>query len=351
MVNMTTARKLGLLVPLVVVACNPVFDDRFSSVDAPRVLAVQSSPAQVVPGMSATYQVLVVNSQGTVANPRVDWSFCTQAKPVNESNDVASACFGTGSVVQPFAMGAMATGTIPSIACRQFGPDIPVTMPGQPSARPTDADTTGGYYQPLILNVQDEGQVIPTLAETRITCALANSSGDQDTEFQARTKTNQNPQLSSVVVASMGDTPLTDATDPAPLTIPKGSTITLRASWPSCPAMPVCGDGMCTSGETVTDCPDDCTTPVGCPGPEEYAYLDPAQGVLVDRHESMRVSWFTTQGSFDDDHTGQLEAEYMTTTSDNTWTAPTSAGPVFLWVVLRDDRGGVDYHDFQVQVE
>jgi hypothetical protein len=350
MVNRTT-RKLSLLLPLAILACNPVFDDRFSFVDAPRVLAVQSSPAQVVPGMSASYQVLVVNSKGTVASPRVDWSFCTQAKPINELNDVASDCFGTGDVVQPFAMGPTAIGTIPSIACRQFGPDIPVTMPGEPSARPTDADTTGGYYQPLILTVQDAGQTISTLAETRITCALANSDSDEDAEYQARTKTNQNPQLSSVTVTSMAGAPLTDAADPDPLSIPKATKITLRASWPSCPAMPSCGDGMCTSGETAIDCPDDCTTPVGCPGPEEYAYLDPAQGSLVDRHESMRVSWFATQGDFDDDHTGRLEEEYMTTTSDNTWTAPTSPGMVFIWVVLRDDRGGVDFHSYQVQVE
>jgi hypothetical protein len=351
MVNRIFARKLGLLLPLAGAACNPAFEDRFSFVDAPRVLAVQSTPAQVVPGMSASYQVLVVNSKGTVASPQVAWSFCTQAKPVNELNDVASTCFGTGDAVQPFAMGATATGTIPSIACRQFGPDIPVTTPGEPSARPTDADTTGGYYQPVILTVHNAEQTISTLAETRITCSLANSDGDQDTEYQAKTKTNENPQLSSVVVASLGDAPLTEATDSTPLSIARGATITLRASWPSCPATPVCGDGMCTSGETVVECPDDCTTPVGCPGPEQYAYLDPAQGTLVNRHESMRVSWFTTQGAFDDDHTGRLEADYMTTTSDNIWTAPTSAGTVFLWVVLRDDRGGVDYRSFQVQVQ
>jgi hypothetical protein len=347
---MTNLAKLALVVPFVL-ACNPEFDNRFSSVDAPRVLAVQSSPAQAPPGKAMSYQILVVDSQGTVADPRVDWSFCTQAKPVNELNDVATACFGTGENVLPFAMGSTASAKLPTNACRQFGPDIPMTTPGEPSARPTDADTTGGYYQPLILVVHDAGQAIPTLAETRLSCALASSTGAQDEEYQKRTKTNENPLLSAVIVASMGDVPLTDMGDAAPLTIAHGAKVTLRASWPGCPSEPTCDDGMCTSGETALDCPDDCTSPVGCNGAEQYAYLDPAQGSLVDRHESMRVSWFATAGEFDDDHTGRTEDEFAVTTSDNGWRAPANPGPVFLWLVLRDDRGGVDFRGFQVQVE
>jgi hypothetical protein len=353
---MTNLARLLVVVPLVL-ACNPEFDNRFSSIDAPRVLAVQSSPAEAAPGKAVSYQILVADPRGTIADPRVDWSFCTQAKPVNELNDVATACFGTGDNVLPFAMGATARAKIPSNACRQFGPDIPMTMPGEPSARPTDADTTGGYYQPLILTVHDTGQAISTLAETRITCSLASSTGTQDEDYQKRTKPNENPALSSVVVTSMGDAPLTDVGDAGdagvavPLSVPHGAKITLRASWPSCPVTPSCGDGMCTSGETVVDCPDDCTTPVGCNGPEEYAYLDPEQGALVDRHESMRVSWFASAGEFDDDHTGRLEEEFAVSTSDNGWRAPASQGAVFMWVVLRDDRGGVDFHSFEVQVE
>jgi len=60
----------------------------------------------------------------------------------------------------------------------------------------------------------------------------------------------------------------------------------------------------------------------------------------------MRVSWFATGGSFDVDHTGRLESEFAQTTSDDTWTAPKDPGPVFMWVVLRDDRGGVDWQEF-----
>jgi hypothetical protein len=65
----------------------------------------------------------------------------------------------------------------------------------------------------------------------------------------------------------------------------------------------------------------------------------------------MRVSWFATLGAFRDDHTGRPEEEFALTSSDNAWTAPAAAGPVFMWVVLRDARGGVDWQSLRLQVE
>ena len=63
--------------------------------------------------------------------------------------------------------------------------------------------------------------------------------------------------------------------------------------------------------------------------PETYVYFDPEHHELVDRDEQYRVSWFATDGAFATNHTG---------TGDNRWTgAPGST----LWIVVRDDRGGV----------
>jgi hypothetical protein len=332
------------------VACNPEFANRFSTLDAPRVLAVQATPAEAAPGNRVSYRLLVADQQGTVLRPEADWSFCTQAKPISELNDVAAECFGTGDFVQPFASGATASGVIPKNACRQFGPDIPQTLAGEPPGRPTDPDSSGGFYQPVIVSVQAGGETISTLAETRITCGLANGSGDLET-YRTQSKPNQNPVLSQVVASSLGGAVLSDGTATEPLSVARGQTVTLSASWPSCPSEPSCGDGMCTSGETLSGCPLDCTTPVGCTGPEQYAYVDPATSQLSPRHEAMRVSWFATVGAFRDDHTGRLEEEFALTSSDNAWTAPATAGPVFMWVVLRDARGGVDWQSLRLQVE
>jgi len=347
---MKHAIKLGCLLPLLA-ACSPEFDNRASTVDAPRVLGVRATPAEAPPGASVSYRILVVDEQGTVGDPEVDWSYCTKAKPLNELNDVASECFGEGDFVVPFASGADVQGRLPSNACAQFGPDIPKTAPGQPPGRPTDPDSSGGFYQPVILSVHQGDEAIDALAETRITCGLANGAGDIDA-YRRATKTNENPKISAVTAVNLGNAALSDGASEGPLSVPIGTRVIFSTSWPTCPTEPACGDGMCTSGETAADCAEDClTASVGCTGAESYGYVDPTTGQLAPRHEAMRLAWFATQGSFEDDHTGRLEEDFALTSSENAWQAPSSPGLVFMWVVLRDSRGGSDWQSFQLQVE
>ena len=59
--------------------------------------------------------------------------------------------------------------------------------------------------------------------------------------------------------------------------------------------------------------------------------------------------WFATAGTFDEDHTGREEGDVAPST-DNAWTAPSSAGQVHLWAVIRDDRGGVGWRSFTIDV-
>jgi len=342
-------------------ACAPEFSERSSSVIAPRVLGVRSNPAEALPGAPVAYQLLVGGVDGTVASPRAQWSYCTQPKATNELNDVAPECFGEGDFVVPFGVGSTPTGNLPVNACAQFGPDVPQPSSGsgsdssgnavtQTQGRPTDPDSTGGYYQPVILDVRTGGTQIPSLGETRITCGLAGSTGEQFRQYNERTKTNENPQISSVIVTSLANADLTPEDAAEPLSVPASNLLSLRTSWPICPSPASCGDGICSPGEAIQDCPDDCTKPIGCGGSEPFAYLDPETHVLVDRHESMRVSWFATAGSFYSDHTGRGQDEFTQPWSDNTWTAPKEPGPVFMWVVLRDDRGGAAWRSFKVDV-
>jgi hypothetical protein len=350
---------LVLLAPCAL-ACAPEFSDRSSFVSAPRVLAVRSLPAEALAGTEVSYQILVVDEQGGVSTLRANWSYCTQPKPTNELNDVATACFGTGDIVSPFGAGFAPKGKLPVNACAQFGPNVPQRTSGgmgsdtsgnavnQTQGRPTDPDSTGGYYQPLIVEVSAKGTRIPTLGETRITCGLAGSTGEQFEDFNKRTKPNTNPQLSLVTLDSAE---LTLDSASQPLSVAAAKKVTLHAGWPVCPATPSCGDDLCSPGEAVQDCPEDCTTPKGCGGSEPFAYLDPEKHALVSRHESMRVSWFATAGTFGNDHTGRAEADFALPSSDNTWAPPKEPGPVFIWVVLRDDRGGVDWQSFKVVVQ
>ena len=348
--SMKLALKLSCLLPLLA-ACAPEFDNRASAVDAPRVLGVQAMPAEALPGASVSYRILVVDQNGNVEDPDVDWSYCTKSKPLNELNDVASECFGEGDFIEPIGSGSDVKGKLPKSGCAQFGPDIPKTLPGQPPGRPTDPDSSGGFYQPVILAVHSGEENISALAETRITCGLANGAGDIDAYRQA-TKTNENPKISAVAAVNLGNAVLSDGAVDGQLSVPLGARVVFSTSWPACPTEPTCGDGMCTSGETASDCPADCLqSPVGCSGSESYGYVDPTTGELAPRHESMRVAWFSTAGSFEDDHTGRTEDDFAMTSSDNVWIAPNAPGLVFMWVVLRDARGGSDWQSFQLQVE
>ncbi len=207
---MVNLRKIGGFVVLApcMFACAPDFSERSSAVTAPRVLGVRSEPPEALPGHNISYRLLVGGVDGTIAMPRADWSYCTQPKATNELNDVAPQCFGEGDFVVPFGTGVSPTGKLPANACAQFGPDVPQPSSGtgadssgnaimQTQGRPTDADSTGGYYQPVILDVRTGGTQIPSLGETRITCGLAGSTTEQFIEYNQRTKTNENPTLSS----------------------------------------------------------------------------------------------------------------------------------------------------------
>jgi hypothetical protein len=63
---------------------------------------------------------------------------------------------------------------------------------------------------------------------------------------------------------------------------------------------------------------------------------------IVERRESLRVSWFATAGAFDLDRTGRAEDETESFT-ENAWTAPDEARVTHLWFVLRDARGGLAF--------
>ena len=82
---------------------------------------------------------------------------------------------------------------------------------------------------------------------------------------------------------------------------------------------------------------------------ESYPVLDLTTRTLRDRREALRVSWFAAAGSLALGHSGR-EAEDPATFAENTWHTPASAGRVTLWVVLRDERGGVDFARFDGQI-
>jgi hypothetical protein len=102
---------------------------------------------------------------------------------------------------------------------------------------------------------------------------------------------------------------------------------------------------------SAASCPQDCAKPHGCTGSEPYIYFDPQNRSLLDRREAVRVSWFANAGHFDHERTGRAELDASSNTTDNPWTAPDDSFDVWLWVVIRDDRGGTGWSSYRLRAD
>jgi hypothetical protein len=369
----------GALVGLVL-GCKPNLDQSVSIVTSTRVLAVQAVPAEAAPMSMVSYTALVVDPTGDVLRPAAQWNYCEARNPLANLGPVNPLCLqpgatelvvvGDSSVEQPvlttFGGGVSATGSIPADACSQFGPNPPAPpppMPGQPPqppGRPVDPDPTGGYYAPVsyfVIDSQDgsAGPTVKTIYPSRISCGFANVDPVSASQLSARYHFNTNPSVASLTAGGM---PLkADTTGTNDVTA--GQKLQLEVAWPSsgqpggCPLTDTCGDGICGADESTKICPMDCHMPPlpteGCAGAERYVDYGLSTQSVVDLREGIHVAWYATGGTFDNDRTGR-DGTDTTTTSDNAWQAPASPGPVHLWVVLADDRGGMGWSGYTLTV-
>jgi len=335
-------RAVFVAVVAMLAACKPDLGSRESQITGPRLLAMRATPAEAAQGDPVTYDALVVDPTGEI-QPSIDYAYCKLRKPLDDPDTVDFGCLAaSGDGIVEIGSGTSVGGTMPTDACRNFGPDVPSPQPGQPPGRPIDPDPTGGYYQPLRLLFGSEIDV----GESRISCGVAGASLADSATFRAQYHLNENPSVldvSSDLAGSLSDDPT------APTTLAPGAYVTLTASWPTCPTSDTCGDGVCGADESETSCPSDCTNPVGCAGAERYVLYDPLGHQIVIARETMSAAWFVTTGSLDSDGTGRDGTDLTTSTSDGL-TLPTTAGPVHGWVVLQDDRGGVGWRRFEIAV-
>jgi len=332
----------------VVVACAPSLNDTVSLVTAPRILAVQSIPAEAPPKGKLNLTALVVDENGPIAADAIHWDFCTARNPLANLGPVNPACQEDGnSALVPIGVGPKAAGDIPDIACRQYGPEVPEPKANETPGRPVDPDTTGGYYQPVsVFAPSSSGQLVGIFL-ARLSCGVSGASPTQSADYNSRYRINENPQVTSLTASGK---PLDLDTTGKTNAVAAGQKLQLQVAWPVCPVVDVCGDGVCGPDETKTECPKDCTNPQGCAGAERYVNFDLSSATVVDEREGIHVSWFATGGSFDLDRTG-TDGSDTDTNSTNGWQPPSQSGPLHMWVVLHDDRGGVGWAGYALNVQ
>jgi hypothetical protein len=277
---------------------------------------------------------------------------CVDRKSLAELGPINRACLeAKGDAITPLPPAPPVRATIPSDSCRLFGPEPAPAKAGEPAGRPADPDPSGGFYQPV--RVLDTDSQRYSIFETRVSCDLAGVTQAQFAEFNRRYRRNRNPELDALSVvhgSTLEGLAPAQSAGAAAFRVKPGQTLTLRAGWSACTPGNECGDGVCGDQETRSSCRQDCAAANGCSGAEPYLFLDRTRRELVMRRESMHVAWFATAGSFRDARTGRSESEANVTTSDNLWTAPAQSGDVDLWLVLRDDRGGVGWQQYRVHV-
>jgi hypothetical protein len=301
-------RRIAVL--LLLAGCKPDLGSPQSLVVEPRIIAVRQEPPEVAPGTAVMAEVFAVSPTGRVIPPAEGalWALCTAPKPPAENNVVSHDC-ATGSGLQPAGMGPVVSVTIPPTACALHGPDTPPTRPGEPPLRPRDADVTGGYYQPVSVRLPASGD--QAFGLERLRCNLPGVSSEVAQEFSKRYVANRNPTIAAL---SIDGKPAA-----AEATVAPGARAGFALSWP----------------------PE---------AREPFPIFDLARRELVDHVEELTASWFVTAGSVEHDRTGRPETDPDTTVT-NVWTAPLTTGPVKLWVVLRDNRGGTAVAEYTIQVQ
>ena len=319
-------------------ACKPQVGDPASLIAGPTLLAVRGEPAEASPDQPVNYTLIAADMDGPIPAPNAVvtapalWSICNVPKPPTETNAVNRACLDMNAL--PGTEGPTPTtfqAPMPDNACQLFGPQSPPVVGNAPAIRPRDPDVTGGYYLPVRvgLNVPQElwrpgmatQDALVGFGLERIFCGLAYAPADALRQYNQTYQPNQNPRIDfvSYQIDDNNAQVLEPAVGFAPsrTQIPMGSTVMFETSWT----------------EDVV---------------ESYPAYDVLSRALKTHREAMRVSWYATSGVFDHDTTGRSEDETDLYT-DNIW-HPDQIGPLHLWVVLRDSRGGVDSAYFQLEI-
>ena len=296
-----SCRSYTILLALLA-GCAPDLSPPAWLVTSPTVLAISAEPPEVQPGSAASFHPLAASPNGPLDLSTAAWALCTTPLALTEPGSIAPECLGD---LPSAGQGDPVSISTSQDACSLFG-SIGASTGSSTTPRPRQPDATGGYYQPIRLELGSQ----TAFAQERLLCPLFQASLSVSLAYQADYQANKNPIISQLVLIDASGAQLD------PNAIPESAAATLSLQW--------------TADSN-----------------ESFLVFDTASLRLVTQQEVMHVSWFTTAGTFSVATSG---ADASGVASSNAWTAPNAVGPVYLWAVIRDSRGGQSFIELDANV-
>ncbi|MFT3925640.1 MAG: hypothetical protein QM778_24075 [Myxococcales bacterium] len=280
---MTKLTNCGLA--LVISGCLAGEEVELAPAGDEQVLGILAEPAEAAPGTPISVTLLVAGEDGLRSDVAVRWSLCRTPKALSESGFASRSCVAGEDPALP-ERGVVANVRVPADACARFGGADAADL------RPRDADPSGGYYQPLRVALP-ETQV--SLERLRLLCPLRDAPLAIAQDYAASYVANRNPAFDEAAEAVVSS-------------VQPGAEIDLRVR------------AQISSFE-------------------RYMVYEHGTNRLQTRTESLEVAWHVSRGEVLESQ-GAVAADGSAQTR---FRAPAGGGDVLVWVILRDDRGGLNY--------
>ncbi len=332
---------------LVLVACGPPDFERSFEVTKLRTLAIGAEPAELGPGEVAVFSSLTVDPNSTTP-ASLTWEVCL----LTDSPDEEYRCAVVDGEDAGFELGTGSTATLPYDALDALGLDVVALC-----------ELFGSDEIPDFVNVPDCDRGVPVTIRLTATSAGVREIAIREylllrPEEALRSDRNRNPfmgglaadglSLSLIEASDRLDAPVPDGEGSAEGSSaePEGSSV-----GPPTTALPIVSQSR-EAGFVELRLDVDLEAEA-----QTWEPVDPDDETrrLEATREILRASWFTTHGEFE--YSATYFAEGITDTEelgsnelDLSAGNPASSGElVRVWVVLRDDRGGVSWREWQFE--